>query len=393
MSSHADVGSARTSVWEPTVAVEESSYLHRGAAAITQVAAAARTGRPRLIDLFCGAGGASTGFEEAGFEVLAGIDVHRPSIETFAANHLRSGAVLGDIREVHPDLIHEATAGQAPDVLAAGVPCQGFSRSNRKRHNGDPRNMLFREFLRFVEAFRPPVVLLENVSGLRSAANGAFVAEICKEIRRFGYRVDVEVLNAADFGVPQLRQRVFFVGVHAAGQPFAWPAPSHGPGTGKEHRVVWDAIGDLPPLEAGDEAFAYSTGPANDYQSHLRRGRKWLLNHRAPSHPIEVQRKIAATAPGSPIYPRFKQRIRLAWDRPSPTQLAGGIRAQYQFGHPDQARGLTIRERCRMQSFPDSYEIHGGLVQGRVQTGNAIPSMLAQAIATAIRDRAAALAA
>jgi DNA (cytosine-5)-methyltransferase 1 len=110
-----------------------------------------------------------------------------------------------------------------------------------------------------------------------------------------------------------------------------------------------------------------------------------LANHKAPNHPDEVIDKIKNTKPGQPMYPRFKQRIRLAWDMQSPTQVSGGIRPQFQFGHPSDNRGLTIRERCRLQSFPDDFVVSGGIVQGRVQTGNAVPPLLAKAIATAIK--------
>lgn len=110
-----------------------------------------------------------------------------------------------------------------------------------------------------------------------------------------------------------------------------------------------------------------------------------LQNHEAPSHPDSTVKKIAKTAPGKPMYPKFKQRIRLAWDIQSPTQVSGGIRPQFQFGHPEDARGLSIRERCRLQSFPDSYTIYGGIVQGRVQTGNAIPPLLARAVAKGLK--------
>ena len=109
-----------------------------------------------------------------------------------------------------------------------------------------------------------------------------------------------------------------------------------------------------------------------------------LSNHIAPNHPAETVEKIANTQPGQPMYEKFKQRIRLKLDEPSPTQLAGGIRPQFQFGHPTQPRGLTIRERARIQSFPDSYEFLGGTVQERVQTGNAVPPLMIYAIAREI---------
>jgi len=110
-----------------------------------------------------------------------------------------------------------------------------------------------------------------------------------------------------------------------------------------------------------------------------------LTNHRAPNHPKAVVDLIGSTKPGFPLYAKFKQRIRLSWEIQSPTQVSGGIRPSFQFGHPQDSRGLTIRERCRLQSFPDNFEVSGGIVQGRVQTGNAVPPLLAKAIGLAIK--------
>ncbi|MFC1625411.1 DNA cytosine methyltransferase [Patescibacteria group bacterium] len=116
----------------------------------------------------------------------------------------------------------------------------------------------------------------------------------------------------------------------------------------------------------------------------IQRAKK-LENHTAPSHPPSTIKKIGSTEPGKPMYPKFTQRIRLHWDKTSPTQVSGGIRPQFQFGHPEQSRGLTVRERCRIQSFPDDFVIFGGTVQGRVQTGNAVPPLLAKAIAIRVK--------
>lgn len=375
---------ANGTVWSPLVAPEESAYAHAGSPVVLRTARSnGGATRPRVIDLFSGAGGSSIGMTSAGFSVIAGADHHRPSAETFIENHPDAGYVLGDIRQMDPAMLARVAGTESFEMLVAGIPCQGFSRSNRKRHDEDPRNYLFREFLRFVEDFAPPVVLVENVSGIRAAANGAFVEAMQSELRRLAYRVDVRVLNAANYGVPQIRQRLFFLALRGDA-PHAWPDPTHGPGTDRSYLTVKDAIGDLPLLGAGESATAYDSVPSCEFQREMRGDQVELRNHAAPSHPEAVQRKIAATAPGEPIYPRFRQRIRLAWDRPSPTQLAGGIRPQYQFGHPDQARGLSVRERCRIQSFPDWYGIRGGIVQGRVQTGNAIPPRLAEAIGRAI---------
>jgi DNA (cytosine-5)-methyltransferase 1 len=332
---------------------------------------------PVAVDLFCGCGGFSTGFEMAGFQSALGADIHPPSVKTFTQNHPAASMIVGDMRKVSDNLVVDAVGAARVDLVAAGVPCQGFSLNNRKRWDRDERNFLFREFIRVVHLLQPRVVLLENVSGLRSAANGEFVTAIEQAIADAGYRVRSTLLNAADYGVPQRRRRVFFLGVRPDLDlwfPIAThPAP-------EDHVTVWEAIGDLPQIGAAESSTRYGDAPFSDYQRLMRAGWSQLYNHVAPAHPPEVIEKISRTTPGSPIYPRFKQRIRLHPDKPSPTQVSGGIRPQFQFGHPKMARGLTIRERCRLQSFPDRYEISGGIVQGRVQTGNAVPPLLASAL-------------
>jgi DNA (cytosine-5)-methyltransferase 1 len=162
------------------------------------------------------------------------------------------------------------------------------------------------------------------------------------------------------------------------------PRPTHGPSTARAYRTVSDAIADLPPLLPGETATRYLTDPISSYAQLMRNGCRTLTSHEAPSHTPATLRRIAATSPGEPMYPSFRQRVRLAWDRPSPTQISGGIRPQFQFAHPSQDRGLTVRESARIQSFPDSTVIAGGMVQGRVQVGNAVPPLLAQRLAETV---------
>ena len=162
---------------------------------------------------------------------------------------------------------------------------------------------------------------------------------------------------------------------------------THGEGTGKPYVSIRDAIGDLPSLNPKESKDSYASPPFSEYQLLMRKDTDNILTcHMAPNHPIDTIEKIKNTIPGEPMYPKFKQRIRLAWDIQSPTQVSGGIRPQFQFGHPEDNRGLTIRERCRIQSFPDNFFVHGGIVQGRVQTGNAVPPLLAKAVALAIKE-------
>jgi len=375
----------RETIWNPLTPVEVSPYYWHEDPLVSRGSAALGEG-PHVVELFSGLGGLSQGFTQAGFQVALAADIHEPSVESFRASHPTATTILGDLRHVSSGSLKNALGGVMPEIMMAGVPCQGFSLNNRKRHDGDERNMLFREFMRLATAIRPRAVVIENVSGIRGAGKGDFVQAIQTEIRD-ALKLDpyVVVLNAADFGVPQTRQRVFFLGL-PKGSRWEPPAPTHGPMTRRPYRTVRDAIADLPALASGESTSKYLPGSAKGYAAQMRGRQRTLLNHRAPKHPATTLARIEKTLPGEPLYESFKQRIRLHWDKPSPTQVSGGIRSQFQFAHPEQIRGLTIRERCRIQSFPDWIWVAGGLVQGRVQTGNAVPPLLAEALAQTVLD-------
>lgn len=372
-------------VWDKSVKVEENMYYHKNGP-ITHKGRNIKTDKPTVVELFCGCGGTSIGFEMAGYEIILGCDIHLPSIQTFKLNHPRVSTVLGDVRKVDAELISELTNHQEIDVLIAGVPCQGFSLNNRKRHEEDERNLLYKEFIRLIKALKPKAIVLENVSGMKST--GDFVKTIENDLSEAtGSIVKSKMLYAPDYGVPQKRQRLVFIGVIGKEFNFDDIEKTHGETTGIPYVTVKEAIGDLPSLQPNDSVDKYPFPPFSDYQRLMRKDVKGdlLTNHKAPNHPQETIDKIRNTEPGKPMYPKFKQRIRLAWDIQSPTQVSGGIRPQFQFGHPDDPRGLTIRERCRLQSFPDTFVVTGGIVQGRVQTGNAVPPLLAKAVALALK--------
>jgi len=376
------------SAWDKNVKVEENGYYNNGLLSIFKGKIEGKN--PLVVEAFCGCGGTSLGFEMAGYEIALGIDIHAPSIETFKFNHPNSFALLGDIKKINLEDIKKILGSKKIDVLIGGIPCQGFSLNNRKRFENDDRNFLYLEFLKLVKALKPKAVVVENVSGLKSTANGKFVNEIKKGIEDSGgYKVSHQMLFAPDYGVPQKRERLVFVGLsNAIDKEFDFNkiVKTHGPSTKNPYNTIKDAIGDLPSLKSDEEKKEYTKTPLSKYQKLMRKNSKdnILKNHKAPKHPKETIEKIKNTKPGEPMYPKFKQRIRLAWDILSPTQVSGGIRPQFQFGHPEDNRGLSIRERCRIQSFPDNFVVKGGTVQGRVQTGNAVPPLLAEAIAKAL---------
>lgn len=383
--------------WDNTIPVEKSTYLQDDKIEFLNLDNfVLEQGKLPMIDLFCGAGGFAVGCGWAGFQSVLGVDHFEPAMETWCYNHPHSIGCLGDITKLNPKKVKIMLKEKGVDhiyMITGGVPCQGFSISNRKHNDNDERNFLFLEYMKFVKEFKPEYIILENVSGMRSTAGGKFENDIKAYLSRLGYNTTVEMVSAADYGVPQIRQRLLFVGVKKRkGLTIPYNFPS-GEFRGN-YRTVEDAISDLPALGNNESATEYISEPKNEYQK-LMRGKGSIKeiavspkinNHISPNHPDETIERIKATKPGQPMYEKFKQRIRLRYDNPSPTQLAGGIRPQFQFGHPEQARGLTIRERARIQSFPDSYVFKGGIVQERVQTGNAVPPLMIYNIARPIAE-------
>ena len=385
----------KQNIWDKNIPVEKSSYLNNNSLIYYNLESVSFDKNAlNMLDLFCGAGGFSVGTSWAGFQTVFGIDYLEPAMKTWVYNHPNSIGCLGDIKKLNPKELKKMLKAKGINkihLLTGGVPCQGFSRANRKHNDNDERNFLFLEYMRFVKEFQPEYIILENVSGMRSTAGGKFEEEIKKYMIKLGYTPTVKLVNAADYGVPQIRKRLLFVGINNKTnykKPFVFPKPKFV----HKHRTVNDAISDLPKLKNNEKKESYSTSNLTEYQKlmmglgnikGIKKPNK-LENHISPNHPKETIEMIKKTKQGMPMYKNFKQRIRLDYSQPSPTQLAGGIRPQFQFGHPKQDRGLSIRERARIQSFPDCYVFKGGIVQERVQTGNAVPPLLIYYIANEI---------
>ena len=367
--------------WDLDSPIERSAYLNTDSEKwIIPDSFSVNKNTVKHLDLFCGAGGFSVGCELAGIDTVCGIDYFEPAMNTYIHNHKNTIGILGDIKKLDEKSVRNKLKELGVDkihLITGGIPCQGFSLASRKHRDDDSRNFLYLHFFRFVREFNPDFVIIENVSGIRSAADGYFEAEICKNLQDIGYSVSIKLVNAADYGVPQNRRRVIFVGSRF--DTYVFPKGSFE----LNHRTVYDAISDLPELGNNQSCCEYTKEPITEYQN-IMRGNGYLniekplklFNHTSAKHPDKTIDRIKNTKPGYPMYDSFKQRIRLSWHTSSPTQLAGGIRPQFQFGHPDQPRGLTIRERARIQSFPDCFEFLGGITQERVQTGNAVPPLL-----------------
>jgi DNA (cytosine-5)-methyltransferase 1 len=355
------------------------------------------------VDLFCGAGGLSEGFRQAGFHVLAGQDFDEAAGATFASTHPEARFIGGPIQDVTVASLLRATGlkrGEV-DVLVGGPPCQGYSVYNHQRGVSDPRAGLFREYLRVVEGLKPKWLVMENVTGITSIAGGGIVREIIDGMAALGYEVRMKILKAEEFGVPQERRRIFFV-ANRTGNPVLFPSATHG--SGLSHFVnIWDAISDLPSIEVGGSnmAYEYASPPKNPYQRLLRGRQKTVSNHTPPRLASVNEERMKHIPPGGSwrdipyeLLPAGMRRAKRSdhtkrYGRPRKTDLACTIltKCDVHWGayiHPEQNRAITVREAARLQSFPDSFVFEGSRTEQYKQVGNAVPPLLGRQVAEAV---------
>jgi DNA (cytosine-5)-methyltransferase 1 len=227
--------------------------------------------KPTVIDLFCGAGGLSEGFRQAGFHVLAGNDFNEIAGQTYAATHLDAVFLGGPIQDITAKALLKKTSlvkGEL-DCLIGGPPCQAFSVYNHQRGMHDLRSHLFREYLRLVKGLSPKWIVMENVRGILSVGGGEAVRAIQSGLNDLGYRVEMQTLKAEEFGIPQERRRVVFIGTRT-NLPIHFPEATHGIG-GEPFVTIKQAIGDLPSLKNGEAigSTAYSKKTSSDYQRQI----------------------------------------------------------------------------------------------------------------------------
>lgn len=364
---------------------------------------------PTVIDLFSGCGGISWGLAPRGFHVVAGADTWDVALRTFKRNHTRAAAMEVDLSTLDPDDFARSLKlkrGEL-DVLVGGPPCQGFSKNvpASRRFLEDDKNLLVRSFLRFVERLRPKVVLMENVAEIVNAFDGAFTGEIRTLLDRWGYEADVRVLDATKHGVPQRRRRAFFF-ANRAGKRVRFPDDTHedaemgGDLFGLTPVVtVWDAIGDLPPLRAGEgeSPMDYARPAATTYQAAMRSSTDVLYDHVArPLRPTQLARLRSITegqgAKDLPDHLKPKSHYSGAYGRLGRFDIAPTITrwvfhpGSGRFGHPTDDRVITIREAARLQSFSDDFVFEGSYLQKAGQVGNAVPPALSAAFAPLIRE-------
>ena len=390
-------------------------------------------GKYNIVDLFCGAGGLSLGFTQTGrFQIVGAIDNWDCAVDTFRHNHPRvtpEAIVLRDANFINsPDFeksLQRTWETNGPvDVVMGGPPCQGLSLAG-KRLSGDRRNQLFRSFVTAVEKLRPAVFVMENVPGLLSMQGGRLNEAIINAFTSIGYVSFTNhlptVLKAEQYGVPQLRRRLFYIGfsTECIASNFQWPPQTthevspdvlggrESPQLGFDLALhndgmqivptVREAISDLPVLTSGDGSdemeYPQVFGQLTPYQTEMR---EWpanqvpmVFNHEAPAHTMKLISMISACSPGKSVDPKYTDSKKWDPDRPSFTVKAlgsgGGSTNRRAFHYDERSpRGSTVRENARIQSFPDWYRFIGPKTHQMTQVGNAVPPMLARAIAQVI---------
>ena len=342
------------------------------------------------IDLFAGSGGISYGLSQAGFDMRLGIEIDPNFAVTLKENNKNMKVVVSDIRVIDPAEVVKSSGLRKKDInlIVGGPPCQGFSQSNRRSRNLDnPLNNLYKEFFRFIRVLQPQVFLLENVAGLKTLHRGAVFQDILKTGEKVGYYVQWDVVNAEDFGVPQRRKRIIFIGTKQKTDNLFYVKKN-------KPVTVRSALDDLPILENGNavgESKYSQDGKLSNYQKMMRKNNGNIVSNnlvtRNSALVVERYKYIPPGGNWKNIPPHLMSNYknpdnchgwiyyRLRWDEPS--VVISNFRKNMLI-HPEQHRGLSVREAARLQSFPDQYIFYGPLGSQQQQVANAGPPLLVE---------------
>lgn len=341
------------------------------------------------IDLFCGAGGFSLGFEMAGFETILAIDKWKDAINTFNYNRKADLGKNMDIHDFTNEKLKDFIRENKVVGIIGGPPCQGFSMVGT-RDEKDERNSLYLEYVRFVEIVKPKFFVLENVKGLLTLKSGFFKEDIVHRFTELGYNVNYKLLRASHFGVPQNRERVFFVGLRKDifGDTFMeFPE-------GDENNIVStkQAISDLPSHDNKEDYTKYKTEPQNNFQRLMRGDSKEIYNNEGTNHTQQTIEIISKVPDGGSIKDvcgeLYKVRnYNAAFKRMNSNLPSSTIDCGHRnYFHYKENRVPTVRESARIQSFTDSYIFTGSKTSQYTQVGNAVPALLAKSIAIKIKE-------
>lgn len=344
------------------------------------------------IDLFSGAGGLSKGFLDAGYNVVLGVDFDDAALKTFECNHGSAKAMKLDLfNHDNIDVIISYLKKQKIelDVLVGGPPCQGFSIAGPRDMN-DKRNSLYMAMVKLAERLKPKAIVLENVPGMLQTNNGIGAKRIIDDFSKLGYTMTAKILYAPDYGIPQIRKRVFFVGLLNSEKIYEYPLPTCTP---DKYVTCEDAIGDLPALINiyGEEVQDYECSPLTDYQALMRKNSKKIYNHIGSIHEsktVEMLKMIPEGKNYKALPPELSSKFkyhealtRYHSKRPSLT-INTGHRSHF---HYKWNRIPTVRESARLQSFPDDFIFYGNKSEQYRQVGNAVPPMLGYVVAKQLK--------
>lgn len=339
----------------------------------------------KIVDLFCGVGGLSLGFEQAGFEPILAVDFWEPAIEAFNLNRKNKVGIVKDITTIDEKFMSNYDANDLAG-LVGGPPCQGFSLAGR-RIVDDDRNKLYRDYFRILEMLSPKFFVMENVVGILNMANGAIKDDIIDRADKLGYKVFLKVMCASDYGVPQNRNRAIFVGIKkgiVGNRVFEFPKALG-------YMVnCYDALSDLPNLDKEEDNTKYVSRPKNDYQKEMRMNSIVVNNHQQTKHDAKTIYAISHVPEGGGMkdlpdeikgnrkYSSLLRRM----DRKKPSQtIDTGHRTYFHF---QENRIISVRESARLQSFPDDFIFCGSKQNQYKQVGNAVPPKMAYYLAQAI---------
>lgn len=339
-------------------------------------------------DLFAGVGGMSEGFRMAGYDIAFAVEFDKDIAGAYQLNHKGTDVRAENICEIDVEALHNKHPHV--DVIIGGPPCQGFSQKGKRLSLNDPRNFLFQQYVRFVAEFKPKYFVLENVPGIITTSNGYFKDQIVDAFNNLGYTVNYGVLSAVDFGVPQDRHRAVFIG-YLGGKKIDLPKPNG------MHTTIQEAIYDLPFIASGEgtEVADYDKQPMSAYQKMMRKGSDKLHNHTATAHSKLALERLALIPKGAgkevlPTEHRTKSIYSGTWSRMIEDGVSVTITTRFdtpssgRFTHPILDRCVTTREAARIQSFPDTFIFYGTKTIQMKEVGNAVPPLLAKAIAEQI---------
>lgn len=345
--------------------------------------------RLNAIDLFAGCGGLSKGFMDAGFNIIVGVDNDQAALNTFAKNHNGAVAMNADLsRQETFDEIKRIAGDREIDVIIAGPPCQGFSLTG-PRNFDDSRNKLYLAVIEMVKQYQPKAFIIENVPGMATLYEGQIKEEILRRFMNMGYNIECKILCAANYGVPQMRKRLIFMGVrNDIGVP-KFPSPILSP---ENYLTCRDAVSDLPSLEndMGADELEYTSEPLTEYQKRMRGNCTVLYNHLGTKHTQMVKDTIALVPEGGnykDLPPGWgeSRKFHMAWTRLDGNAPARTVDTGHRnLFHYKYNRIPTVRESARMQSFPDDFIFTGTKTQQSRQVGNAVPPLLGQALGQAL---------